>query len=251
MKQHHKKIYKLPRSAQEIRINNYNPVLLLWKANIDLQFVGESSLAVAQYVTGYVTKAERSNMQDLWQEVSSHSSVYSKLFSFVVRSLLSRECGLYEASDLLLGDHLCGKSQTIKWIDVSQPQHRRRRLIHHSKLMEMREKTQIQQISSKRVCWTRSSLRDQARWRMSACMTLLPSTPSPEWTKMVTQCTANSASPSSLITSCTIPARKMSERNSFIPSCSCLSLSVMRETSLRRGRLLRVPLSGTCKKTKL
>ena len=133
-------MYKHPRSAQEIRINNYNPVLLLlWKANIDLQFVGESSLAVAQYVTGYVTKAERSNMQDLWQEVSSHFSVYRKLFSFGVRSLRSRECGLYGASNLL-GDHLCGKSQTIKWIDVSQPQHRRRRLINHSKLVELKEK---------------------------------------------------------------------------------------------------------------
>ena len=77
MKQHHKKCTNL-QSAQEIRINNYNPVLLLlWKANIDLQFVGESSLAVSQYITDYVTKAERSNMQDLWQEVSSHSSVYS------------------------------------------------------------------------------------------------------------------------------------------------------------------------------
>ena len=94
IKQHHKKMYKLPRSAQDIRINNYNPVLLLlWKANIDLQFVGESSLAVAQYITGYVTKAERSNMQDLWQEVSSHSSIYSKLFLFGVHSLRFRECG--------------------------------------------------------------------------------------------------------------------------------------------------------------
>ena len=51
-------------------------------------------------------KAERSNMQELWQVVSSHSSVYSKLFSFGVRSLRSRECSLYEASHLLLGDHL-------------------------------------------------------------------------------------------------------------------------------------------------
>ena len=87
-----------------------------------------------------MTKAEKSNMQDLRQEVSSHSSIYIKLFSFGVRSLRSRECGLYEASDLLLGDHLCGKSQTINWIDVSQPQHRMRRLIHHSRLVELKEK---------------------------------------------------------------------------------------------------------------
>ena len=140
MKMSHRKMYKLPRSPDEIRINNYNPLLLmLWKANMDLQFIGESSLAIAYYVTGYVTKAERSNMQDLWQEVSSHATVYSKLWSFGVRSLRSRECGLYEASDLLLGDHLCGKSVTIKWVDVSQPQNRKRRLMNHSRLLEMRE----------------------------------------------------------------------------------------------------------------
>ena len=126
-----RQVYELPRSPEEIRINNYNPLLLmLWKANMDIQFIAESTLAtIAQYVTRYVTKAEKTNMQDLWQEVSSHQSIYSKLWSFGVRSLRSRECGLYEASDLLLGgDHLCGKSQTIKWVDVSQPHNRKRRL---------------------------------------------------------------------------------------------------------------------------
>ena len=91
---------------------------------MDIQFIGESTLAIAQYITGYVTKAEKSNMQDILQEVSSHQSVYSKLWSFGLRSLRSRECGLYEASDLLLGDHLCGKSETIKWVDVTQPHHK-------------------------------------------------------------------------------------------------------------------------------
>ncbi|CAI8024100.1 hypothetical protein GBAR_LOCUS14030 [Geodia barretti] len=50
-----------------------------------------------------------------------------------------QECGLYEASDLLLGDHLCEKSTTIKWIDVSLSQNRNRRLRNHSKLVEIRE----------------------------------------------------------------------------------------------------------------
>ena len=140
MKLSHRKMYNLARSPEEIRINNYNPLLLmLWKANMDLQYIGESSLAIAQYVTGYVTKAEKSNMQDLWQEVSAHSSVYSKLWSFGIRCLRSRECGLYEASDLLLGDHLCEKSTTIKWIDVSPSHNRKRRLRNHSKLVEIRE----------------------------------------------------------------------------------------------------------------
>ena len=65
-----------------------------------------ASLTLAHYVTGYITKAEKSNMQDVWQEVNSNSSIYSKLWSFGVWSLRSRECGLYDASDLLLGDHL-------------------------------------------------------------------------------------------------------------------------------------------------
>ena len=92
MKLSHRKMYNLARACSEIRINNYNPLLLmLGKANMDIQYVGESTLAIAQYVTGYVTKAERSNMQDLWQEVASHNSIYSKLWSFGVRSMCSRE----------------------------------------------------------------------------------------------------------------------------------------------------------------
>ena len=30
---------------------------MLWKANIDIQFIAEASLALAHYVSGYVTKA--------------------------------------------------------------------------------------------------------------------------------------------------------------------------------------------------
>ena len=67
-------------------------------------------------------------MQDLWQEISAHSYVYSKLLSFGICCLHCLECGLYEASDLLLGDHLCEKSTTIKWMDVSPSHNRKRRL---------------------------------------------------------------------------------------------------------------------------
>ena len=54
------KIYDLPRSFSEMRVNDYNPILLLlWRANLDIQFISENSLALAHYVTGYVTKAEK------------------------------------------------------------------------------------------------------------------------------------------------------------------------------------------------
>uniref|UniRef100_A0A1X7TSI8 Uncharacterized protein n=1 Tax=Amphimedon queenslandica TaxID=400682 RepID=A0A1X7TSI8_AMPQE len=61
-----KRIYILKRSKEEVRVNDYNPLLLfLWKANIDVSFTSECFLALADYVSGYVTKAERGHMQDL------------------------------------------------------------------------------------------------------------------------------------------------------------------------------------------
>ena len=134
------KIYQLARSELEVRVNDYNPLLLyVWKANIDIQFVAESSLALAHYVSGYVTKAERSNLQEIWQDVSENKSIYSRLWSFGVRSLRFRECGLYEATDLLLGDHLTKKSCTVKWVDVAMPQKRSHRLKSHRDLKQIAE----------------------------------------------------------------------------------------------------------------
>ncbi len=135
-----KKIYSLKRTQSEVRINDYNPLLLLlWKANMDIQFVSESSLALASYLTGYVTKAERSHMNDIWGEISDSKDIYSRLFTFGLRALRSRECGLYEASDLLLGDHLSEKSVSVKYIDVSMPHKRSRKLKKHSTLEKMAE----------------------------------------------------------------------------------------------------------------
>ena len=155
-------------------------------------------------------------MQELWQEVSSHSSVYSKLFSFGVRSLRSRES---EASDLLLGDHLCGKSQTVKWIDVSRPQ-------ETPPSLQARGNEDIFE----------DNLVDTFYPQRQGCLPLrLCRTLSLESTKTATQCTANSASRSSPTT------MRKSERTTFIPSWSSLCPSVTRETSSRRGRLQRVP----------
>ena len=45
--------------------------------------------------------------------------------------------GIYEASDLLLRDHLFEKSDAVQWIDVSMPHKPNRRLKDHSELLEM------------------------------------------------------------------------------------------------------------------
>ena len=51
----------------------------------------------------------------------------------------SRECGLYEASDLLLGEQLCGKSDAVKWIDAAFPDKRKRRVKGYQKLQQLKE----------------------------------------------------------------------------------------------------------------
>ena len=108
-------------------------LLFLWQ-NINIQFVSESSLALANYVTDYVTKAEKSHMQEIFDCTDNAQSNFSRLFSFGVRSLRSRERGMYEASDILLGDHLLEKSDTVQWVAVDQPHKQKRRLKNHEKL---------------------------------------------------------------------------------------------------------------------
>ena len=135
-----RKIYHLPRAIGEERINDYNPLLLyLWKANIDLQFVGDARLALAHYVTAYITKAEKSHMQEMWDDISEQETLYKKLWSFGVRSLRSRKCGLYEASDILLGDHLYEKSDMVQWIAVDKLEKRKVRIKKYQELQQLAE----------------------------------------------------------------------------------------------------------------
>ena len=104
---------------------------------MDLQFTSEASLAIAHYVSGYVTNDEKCYMQELWQEIGENQSLYCRLWSFGVRSLRLRECGLYEASDLLLGHHLMEKSEAVQWVKVGMPHKRNRWLKKHKELTAM------------------------------------------------------------------------------------------------------------------
>ena len=134
------KIYHLKRVIGEERVNDYNPLLLyLWKANLDIQYVADSTLALAHYVTGYITKAEKSHMQELWEDISEQESLYKKLWSFGVRSLRSHECGLYEAADIFLGDHLYEKSDSVQWITVEKPENRKVRIKNYRELQQLAE----------------------------------------------------------------------------------------------------------------
>uniref|UniRef100_A0A1X7U6Y5 Uncharacterized protein n=1 Tax=Amphimedon queenslandica TaxID=400682 RepID=A0A1X7U6Y5_AMPQE len=60
------KIYCLKRIEKEVRVNNCNPLLLkLWRASMDLKYIAERSLSLTEYVSGYVTKAEKNSCTGL------------------------------------------------------------------------------------------------------------------------------------------------------------------------------------------
>ena len=94
------RVYDLPRKSEEARINDYNPLLLLlWKANVDVQYIAENSMALTGYITAYVTKAEKSAMQQEFADLASSGNLYSRLWKFAYNCFKNREVGLYEAPD--------------------------------------------------------------------------------------------------------------------------------------------------------
>ena len=93
-----------------------------------MSFTSECSLALADHVSGYVTKAEMGHMQELWQDIFDNKGLYSKLFRIGIKCLDSRSIGLYETNDVLLGEPLCRKSRDVSWVDVDMPNNRTRRV---------------------------------------------------------------------------------------------------------------------------
>ena len=78
-------------------------------------------------------------MQEIFEYTDETQSVFSRLFSFGVRSMRNRECGMYEASDLLLGEHLYEKSDAVKWIAVDEPNKRKRVLKNFAHIKALHE----------------------------------------------------------------------------------------------------------------
>ncbi len=112
----YQKVYEIARSESEVRVNDYNPVLLLnWGANMDIQYVGDEGMVIlSTYVSGYVTKYEHGHLQDQYEQIAENKSICSKLFSIGRVMLKSREMGMHECADHLSGDHLYEKSVTVQ-----------------------------------------------------------------------------------------------------------------------------------------
>ena len=120
-----KRLYHLPRREEEIRINDYNPILLaLWIGNMDIQFIGDATYSLVQYITKYLTKADKSHLSN--DDFGLDSSTISKLWQFALRSLKGREIGAYEACDRWFLSDLYQCSEKFQFVSTVFPQNRTR-----------------------------------------------------------------------------------------------------------------------------
>ena len=102
-----KRLYEVERKHNERYINDYNPALLyLWKGNVDIQFIGEESESLVEYISKYATKAPRSAISDFELDaiqVNSKSN-FGKLFQLASKLMKDRELGAMEARNFLLSE---------------------------------------------------------------------------------------------------------------------------------------------------
>jgi ATP-dependent DNA helicase PIF1 len=133
-----KKIYNLKRTEQERYINDYNEKMLpIWGGNMDLQFIGEESMVLDRYITGYITKPEEHATKKLWQDAQKAKTLRGQLKSFSLQYFKSREVGIYEVADKLLGFPMYSFSTKVQWVNTYPKQNRNKLLKRYGTLKKL------------------------------------------------------------------------------------------------------------------
>jgi ATP-dependent DNA helicase PIF1 len=133
-----KKIYNLKRTEAERYINDYNDKLIvIWGGNMDLQFIGEDSMVLDRYVTGYITKPEQNATKKLWEDAQKAKTLRGKLKSYSLQYFKSREAGIYEVCDKLLSFPLYDFSTKVQWINTYPKQNRQRLLKRYNDIKNL------------------------------------------------------------------------------------------------------------------
>ena len=116
-----KRLYELQRDHNEKCINDYNPMLLyLWQGNIDMQFIGEKSESLVDYISKYATKAPRSEITDfdLNAMKNENKSTWAQLFQAASRLMKNREVGAMEARNFMLSENPVKTDATFLFINA-------------------------------------------------------------------------------------------------------------------------------------
>ena len=133
-----KRLYEVERKHNERYINDYNPTLLyLWKGNVDIQFIGEESESLVEYISKYATKAPRSAISDFELDaiqVNSKSN-FGKLFQLASKLMKDRELGAMEARNFLLSEKPVQTNTSFMFIN-SVYESKRKRVLKSKKDME-------------------------------------------------------------------------------------------------------------------
>ena len=118
----------LKRSPAEIRINNYNPLMLkCWEANLDIQFVLDA-YACAAYIVSYISKGQRGMSQLLHQACkearAGNDDIKQQVRRIGNNFLTHVEISAQEASYLVLQMPLKRASRSVIFISTAPPDER-------------------------------------------------------------------------------------------------------------------------------
>ncbi|EGT31833.1 hypothetical protein CAEBREN_22294 [Caenorhabditis brenneri] len=110
------RLYDVMRTPEELYINDYSPPILLgWKGNVDLQFVG-SNKEIVNYVTAYSTKGEVAKKLDELKQQNRCITRSKAVFKLRIDELNSRHVGALEMVDELLGIPWFGFDNAEVWM---------------------------------------------------------------------------------------------------------------------------------------
>jgi hypothetical protein len=125
-----RKYAQILRTSAERFINDYNaPILLAWRANMDIQYIGEPSCVLNHYITGYITKAEQGVAADILDNIDrSGKSVTSILKSVTNQFIKSREIGANESCIKLTGLPYAGYDTPVNTVSLGTDDERHAKL---------------------------------------------------------------------------------------------------------------------------
>ena len=116
----------LKRRPCERFINNYNPkILLVWEANMDIQYVSDP-YACVMYISSYVTKPEH-EMSELLEQTSKQAAdcdIRQQLYKIGSKFLASREVSAQEAAYRVLSLPLSRSSREVLHVSTDPPSER-------------------------------------------------------------------------------------------------------------------------------
>ena len=127
----------LKRKPNECNINNYNiPVMLVWQANMDLQYVLNAYYACVMYVVSYIMKTDRA-MGELLKQVARTEELKVQMRKVGSAFLTHREVSAQETVYRILSLPMKQVSRSVVFVDTNPKNERIAVLKNSASLREL------------------------------------------------------------------------------------------------------------------